>query len=245
MDSQHERYDEVVRNKLNLHRSEKPPMVTTTIQFDLLTNATDSISYAIELLAWPDIRNDERRMKQAILSISQGVELLLKERLRRIHPAFMFEDVDKFPSLDARTVGAERALMRLKSISGYLVRDSDAQLMRDLRRTRNAIEHAEWHTTLAEAKAIVGAALSFAIDFAKSELDRDLSYEFRREDTWGQLLTELHEFAAAHARRLAANAGVDQVNMMTCDVCHHETLDRLEQSCPLCGHWNSDEEVPF
>lgn len=218
-------------------------MAITTIQFDLLTNATDSISYAIELLAWPDIRNDERRMKQAILSISQGVELLLKERLRRVHPAFLFEDIDKFPSLDARTVGAERALVRLKSIAGYEVRDSDKQLMRDLRRTRNAIEHAEWHTTLAEAKAIVGPALSFAIDFAKTELDRDLTYEFRREDTWDQLLAELHEFAAAHARRLASNAGVDQVNLMPCQHCHHETLDRLEQSCPLCGHWNRGTDV--
>lgn len=218
------------------------PMATTNIQFDLLANATDSVSYAIELLAWPDIRNDERRMKQAILSIAQGVELLLKERLRRIHPAFIFEDIDKFPSLDARTVGADRALVRLKSIANYQVRDSDRQLVRDLRRTRNAIEHAEWHTTLAEAKAIVGPALSFAIDFARTELGRDLSYEFRRDDTWDQLLAELHEFASEHARRLAANAGIDQVSLMTCDYCHHETLDQLERSCPLCGHWNSDED---
>ncbi len=217
-------------------------MATAPIQFDLLSNAMDSVSYAVELLAWPDIQNDERRMKQAILSISQGVELLLKERLRRVHPAFMFEDVDKYPSLDARTIGAERALARLKSVANIQVRDSDKQLVRDLKRTRNAIEHAEWHTTLAEAKAIVGPALSFAIDFAKTHLDRDLSYEFRRDSTWDQLLAELHEFSSAHARRLAANAGIDQVSLMTCDHCHHETLDRLEQSCRLCGHWNSDEE---
>lgn len=218
--------------------------MATSIRFDLLANAMDSIAYAIELLAWPDIRRDERRMKQAILSIAQGVELLLKERLRRIHPSLIFEDVDKFPSLDARTVGADRALTRLRNIDNVQIQASDQQLVRDLRRTRNAIEHAEWHTTLPEAKAIVGAALSFAVEFARSELGRDLSYEFRRDDTWDQLLTELREFASAHARRLAVNAGAAPGSLMTCEYCQQDTLDRLERSCPVCGHWNSDEELP-
>jgi hypothetical protein len=218
--------------------------MATTIRFDLLANAMDSIAYAVELLAWPDIRRDERRMKQAILSVAQGVELLLKERLRRIHPSLIFEDVDKFPSLDARTVGADRAVARLRSMPNVEISNSDQQLVRDLRRTRNAIEHAEWHTTLPEAKAIIGPALSFAIDFARAELGRDLSYEFRRDDTWGQLLSELQEFASAHARRLAGRTGATPAGLMTCDHCHQDTLDRLERSCPLCGHWNSNEEIP-
>lgn len=216
----------------------------TTIKFNLLDNAADSIAFAIELLAWPDIQSDERRMKQAILSVAQGVELLLKERLRRVHPALIFEDVDKYPSLDARTVGADRAIARLQSVAGVVVAEADRSLVRDLRRTRNAIEHGEWHTTLKQARSIIGTALSFAIAFAKQELDRDLSYQFRLDDTWDRLVTEAHEFAAAHARRVAAIEGISASAAVPCAHCHQETLDRLERACPLCGHWNSDGDLP-
>lgn len=59
---------------------------STSIQFDLLANAADSLEYAIELLAWKDIASDQRRMKQAIMAVAHGVELLLKERLRHRRP---------------------------------------------------------------------------------------------------------------------------------------------------------------
>ena len=162
----------------------KPLESPATIQFDLLANATDSIQYSIELLAWRDIANDQRRMKQSIMAIAHGVELLLKERLRRVQPALVWEDVDRFPNLDARTVGVDRALARLRSIGGVEISDEDMGLLKSLRRTRNAIEHFEWHTSIQEAKAVVGPALSFALDFANRELQRDLAYEFRRDDTW-------------------------------------------------------------
>ena len=69
------------------------------IEFDLLTNAADSISQAIELLAWRDEADEARRLKQAVLAVAHGVELLLKERLRQVHPVLIWENVDKFPSL--------------------------------------------------------------------------------------------------------------------------------------------------
>ena len=53
------------------------------ISFELVENAVDSVSHAIELMAWKDIAEEGSRLKQAILSVAHGVELLLKERLRR------------------------------------------------------------------------------------------------------------------------------------------------------------------
>jgi len=66
-----------------------------------MTNATDSLSNAVELLALNESRTDHRRLKQAITSCAHCVELLLKERLRRVNPAFVWENVDRYPNLDA------------------------------------------------------------------------------------------------------------------------------------------------
>lgn len=212
---------------------------STSIQFDLLSNAADSLHYAIELLAWRDIASDQRRMKQAIMAVAHGVELLLKERLRRVQPSLIWEDVDRYPNLDARTVGAEKALARLRSIGGLEISADDLVLVKSLRRTRNAIEHFEWHTSIQEAKAVVGPALSFALDFASRELQRDLAYEFRRDDTWDRLVQELTEFGHAHASRLTAMAAVNDGALICCDHCGKWAIPDEESSCLLCGHWNA------
>ena len=111
------------------------------IEFDLLANATDSITQAIELLAWKDEPSDARRLKQAVLAVAHGVELLLKERLRRVHPVLIWENVDRFPSLSARTVTVDTALSRLVRIGGLMSLNDDSELISSLRDTRNAIEH--------------------------------------------------------------------------------------------------------
>jgi len=68
------------------------------IQFDLLANARDSLRQAVALLAWKDIEPADARLKHAITNAARSIELLLKERLRRINPAFVLENVDKYPS---------------------------------------------------------------------------------------------------------------------------------------------------
>lgn len=220
----------------------KPLKPATSIQFDLLSNAADSLQYAIDLLAWKDIASDQRRMKQAIMAVAHGVELLLKERLRQVQPALIWEDVDRYPNLDARTVGAEKALARLRSIGGIEISEEDIALVKSLRRTRNAIEHFEWHTSIQEARSVVGPALSFALDFASRELKRDLAYEFRRDDTWDRFVQELREFGRAHAARLTEQAGVDDGTLICCDHCGQWAIPDAESSCLLCGHWNEGSD---
>ena len=55
----------------------------------------NSLRQAVELLAWKDIGSDHARLKHAIISAAHSTELLLKERLRRVNPAFVWENVDK------------------------------------------------------------------------------------------------------------------------------------------------------
>lgn len=219
------------------------------IEFDLQENAIDSISQAISLLAWKDEPNDARRLKQSVLAVAHGIELLLKERLRRIHPVLIWENVDKFPSLSARTVTVDAALNRLVRIGGLEHLAADSDLISSIRDTRNAIEHYSWTTTKLEADHIVGQALGFALHFARDELGHDFfGYQSRKDDTFEVLLESSPYFAKAFRERYEQSARVKSELNLLCEYCHTLAVNPTTGACRLCGHWNSeylDEDIPF
>ncbi|MCK1408559.1 hypothetical protein [Bradyrhizobium sp. 76] len=178
--------------------------------------------------------SDHARLKHAITNAAHTIELLLKERLRREHPAFIWQNVDKFRSLQALTVTPETAVSRLTTLCNVTFSETDKTSLLALRTTRNAIEHYEWHASEAEAKIIVGNALSFALGFAEEHLGIDLSAEFKNDDTWRMLIEQAHEFAQAHSARIATKAS--DGFLMRCDQCETETVTSAG-SCLLCGHW--------
>lgn len=213
-----------------------------TIEFDLLNNARDSIRQAVELLALKDIGSDHARLKHAITASAHCIELLLKERLRRINPAFVWENVDKYPSLEARTVTVDTAIGRLKFIGNVGFSANDERNLKSLRTTRNAIEHYEWRASEKEAKVIVGNALSFAFAFAHDELKIDLAGDFKTDDTWKMLLEELYEFARSHGARLETRLRTRGEYPQCCDECGELTVPTRGGSCELCGHWQSIDD---
>lgn len=180
------------------------------IEFNLLRNAVDSIERAIDVIAYfDDERDDAKRLKQAVLAAAHGVELLLKERLRRVHPAMIWENVDKYPSPNARTVTVEAAINRLINIAEVQIEESDCNLLRKLRNTRNAIEHYTWSTTKEQADAIVGEALSFAVHFAKDELDFEFfGYGEHRAGPLSALMDSNQAFSEAYFNRQRKQAGI-------------------------------------
>lgn len=228
------------------------------IEFDLLSNARDSIDHAIELVAWGvNVGQPEpRRLKQAIQSIAHGVELLLKERLKQIHPSLLWENVDKYPNLNARTVTAEGAMSRLTNIGGIAFEQRDIELIRSLRATRNAIEHHVWTTTKQEADSIIGKALEFSLHFSKSELGYDFfGYRARKDDSLEALIKSNASLADAMIKRLSPKE-IDSINQpRVCAHCRAKAVDPATSACRLCGHWQPsrgfedfpdfNEEIPF
>ncbi len=69
-------------------KESKENKIINTVQFDLINNAKDSLHHAVNHLT-----NSEGigpgDIKLVIREVSQVVELLFKERLRQIHPAFI------------------------------------------------------------------------------------------------------------------------------------------------------------
>lgn len=208
------------------------------VEFNLLSNATDSIESAIELIAWGNEKVEASRLKQSIQSIAHGIELLLKERLRRVHPALLWENVDKYPNLNARTVNSEVAPVRLINIAGLKFPKEDIELIRSLRATRNAIKHYSWKTTKSEADRIVGQALAFALDFSSKQLQHSyFGYHTRKDDTFNTLVSANTAFATAIEERDKFILNIHERITNTCNFCRSVAIDEKTGACSICGHW--------
>ncbi len=154
----------------------------------------------------------------------------------------MWENIDRYPSLEARTVTVDAAISRLKAIGGISISPDDERTLKSLRTTRNAIEQYEWHASEKEARVIVGNALSFAFGFARDELAVDLAESFKQDDTWSMLRDELYESARIHGARFEARLRAMGEYSQCCDECGELTVPMRGGSCELCGHWQSIDD---
>lgn len=207
------------------------------IEFNLISNAIDSIDHTVELIAYSPGLDESIACKRALQSISHAIELLLKERLRQIHPSLIWENVDRFPDLDSRTVTTEKALVRLERIGGLKFSAKEQNLLRSIRKIRNSIEHYKWSISSEEAQYLIGSSLSFAVSFLKHHLGDDImGYAERDGGVLQDLIDRNKGFAETFERKLQQE--YEAQNSYTCSFC--KTLLKEEDSgaCPKCGHWN-------
>lgn len=216
------------------------------VKFNLVQNARDSLIQAVDVLADPESVSPavERSaiFKRSILCIAHCVELLLKERIRRIHPAFVWEKVDQYPSLEARTITVDTTLHRLERIGNIKLQDGDKKAILSLKKMRNAIEHYEFSISRREADVVIGRVISFAFSFSKHELGIDMEREFRKDDTWRQLIYESYEFAKTHGDRVSSQLWQTGCVADECAECGQETLNLFDETCAFCGHIRLNEE---
>ena len=216
------------------------------IEFNLLNNAVDSLKFAVEVLVSSTIGHslgpDESIYKQAIVSSAHSIELLLKERLRREHPAFIWRNIDKYPSRDAFTVDTEIAVKRLESLANLQFSDADKEIIKNLRTVRNSIEHYEWHTNHDEAKNLIALSMAFAFSFSEHELGTDISETFKEDDTWRTFIEDMYQFAGAYGDRIAQRQRDAGGWTVYCDECQQETVPIGGGVCLLCGHWQDDDD---
>lgn len=225
-------------------------MPGTELQLNLYENAIDSIKHAVE--HYTQDTDEARRYKYTILHLAQGVVLLLKERLRREHPNFVFSNVAR----NSKTVDVETAISRLEQIAavdlGYA-----RNIVKELASLRNRIEHYAVDISKQQADSIIGRTMPFLIAFSQDELDKDFAREIGAE-TWQALLTIETYLASAiraveqrlraegkrsfYCRRCQANTAIEtsygesewEINytVVSCLVCLDEAFIRTE--CREC-----------
>jgi len=145
----------------------------STLAYSLLQNGLDYILSALENLRGES--PTERQLKYAVIHLSAGVELILKERLRLEHWSLIFADSDKatkerFESGDFVSVGFPQLVNRLSSICGVEFDDKDKRVLESLRKMRNCFEHFGIVTSSDAVKSEASMTISIILGFVEREL---------------------------------------------------------------------------
>lgn len=205
------------------------------IRFDLLENAKDSLSHAVEHLINDGSQPSAGDYKRAISDLFHEVELLLKERVKRIHPAFLWKKVEEFGDLDKQTIGVDDAVKRLLVIGKIKLSEKSESTIKRCKRIRNSIEHHSFEISSKEANAIIGSILSFIFIFSENHLNLDLESDFRKDDRW-QCLTEIYEFFDEHSKAIETRLSENHVWALDCPYCGAITFNTNEAACEMCDH---------
>jgi len=207
-------------------------------KFTLLENAADSLKHAIIHID-PIQEGNISNWKRAILDLAHVVEIMFKERLKRVHPSLMWANVDKYPSNSAFSVSSEQAFNRLKKIVGVEFTDQEKTFIEKLRIKRNEIEHFEFNISNDEARMVIGHILSFILHFAQRELDLEWQEKYLDHEKWN-ILREYTEFYKQQLGNVKNRIDDEEIPVISCPSCHNETFGLETEKCLLCNH---EEEV--
>lgn len=146
---------------------------TDDIQFDLLENGLDFVTSGVEHILKDRLTTD---FKYAIIHLAAGVELILKDTLRKEHWSLIFENINTanyslLKSGEFRSVDFESILVRLQNICEIEISEKDISTLKQLRRLRNKIEHFEFSLNTAAIKSLASKVLAFLLNFLHENID--------------------------------------------------------------------------
>jgi hypothetical protein len=220
-----------------------PSVTPEELSFELLENGLDFVLSGLENLA---DETDPRSLKYAVLHLAAGLELILKERLRRHDWRLIFERPDKadealLQSGGFKSVRFETCVERLKTDCGIEIADGDKGKLNALRDRRNRLEHFRLSDSVVAVKAASAEVVGFLVDF----IDEHLRHrDFGPADI--ALLTSIREQlaecqAVVQERWKAIRPQVDAYGeaVLTCPDCLQNAFV-LEPEYPKCLFCRTD-----
>lgn len=206
--------------------------MTSMLKLNLLEN---SRSFLIEALGKALLaEKDTHKWKFAIFNIYQAIEISLKERLRREHPALILDNVDK----GGRTVSPKGAIARLSKLCGVVISPDDFAVIENATRWRNEIVHSEFSLRVIELKAAFSVLFGFLRTFHEVVLKESLS-DHIPENLWKEAL-EIQIYGEELFRRASQqmkDEDIDINNVIACKRCGRKSCVLFETSCRcyVCG----------
>ena len=211
------------------------------IEFLVIENGLDFVLAAVEHLSGNPTARD---LKYAVLDLSAGLELLLKARLQRQHWSLVFQDISKanekaFKSGDFYSVGWKTCIERLEKNCGVKISKRNRNLIENLRKRRNMLEHFGAVDSAIAIKASTAKVLSFIVDFTISQFDSEHFSE--KEDTLlNQIRRKLGEFEHFVGERMKAiQKELDNAEtvIVECPRCVQPTMIIDDGGmCKFCGY---------
>jgi hypothetical protein len=194
---------------------------------EILENALDSLRMAVGHYRDQELETAD---KWAILEMFHAIELLLKERLYREHPLFIYKNIDQKIADDSLTVGLREILGRFANL-GVDIPAQYEKILQDLQKRRNRIEHhrfvpAESH------QHVLGEALKFISYFLEEHLEEELESHLPAvlfEEVKGLVLSyeDLVRRAEAEAKAVLGHFSPKDQSMIEiaeCPECWNRTL---------------------
>lgn len=212
------------------------------IKFTVLENGLDFIYSALNHL-----RDDPRPrdLKYAVLHLSAGVELILKDRLRREHWSLVFDDIDKadlekYSLGDFFGVNLKTSIQRLIKVCGVEIKTGDQQLLSNLKMSRNRLEHFATTDSPIALKASTARVLAFTLDFISTEFDHD---KMERNETSllgeiRELLPKFRQFVENRMREINHILTSNDTPVLDCPRCTQAAMKAEDGiKCYFCGYY--------
>lgn len=212
------------------------------IHFTLLENGLDFIWSAVEHLS---TAASKRELKYASLHLVSGIELVLKERLRREDWKLLFPDPDK--ASEAKYISGNFVSVNFDAlidrVDGWCIpgftKDEELAL-RTVRRQRNRFEHSAANESAAAVIASTAVALGVILDFIRKELSGDdngftVEEQVLLTKIRGKL-AELDTFVQTRLKSIAPDLE-EAYAALPCPACQQDALtidDGVE--CLFCGY---------
>lgn len=227
--------------------SAKPKRETISVKFTLLQNGLDFITEALTKLGK---KHSEHTLKYATLHLSAGIELILKERLRREHWTLIFDKPDlatkvSYDSGNFTSVSFASCIKRLVDICGVAITSKSQNTLKLFRDKRNKIEHFGITDSPEALTASAAYVLNFLVDFINSEFPPDQLTQDNKEEI-SSIQIQLGEFQKFVTKRWKVIQG--KIDTMTqpvveCAGCGQKAaVIEAGVECLFCGRKVSGEE---
>lgn len=226
------------------------------MEYGLVENAMHSLSEAASYYNSADVEARPDRYKFGILLTAHCAELLLKEILLRVHPAFIYSDVDRYrqDSTNDETIGYKMAIKRVKTIAHVNLSVYENHLS-ELGEVRNRLQHFKYEINGEYHKQLMCKSFS-AIDFLLRDVlgekmedySEIMSFEeidILREDeerTKARLADIQKEFQNGNQAKVRIEYERDKYFKVLCPICGQDTLAQHDGQidCLMCGNSFAD-----
>ena len=208
---------------------------TDHVHLNLLENGLDFLLSAAEAVQHAE---SPRNLKDAVLHVANGTELLFKARLAKEDWTLIFANPDdasheKLASEEFRSVDFHRAMERMEKIARIQLERDTTTHLKNLRRFRNKLTHFTGGLEPAQAKSLVAKSMALCIKFCE---DQGIVPE-ESETKLGEIhqnLAELQEFVDERLKTIAEEW--KGAYLVECPECWQEALviDGGEVHCKFC-----------
>lgn len=213
----------------------------------------NAFDFALSALEYISNKHDKSALKYAILHLSSGMEIILKEPLRRKHWAFIFEDVNKanysnYKSGDFQSVKFDTCIKRLENICNIFLSEDKRKILKIFRDKRNKLEHYALSESRESLISSTSKALSILLEFINLHLDPD-SFSTSDEDIYNKIKKGLKDFDQFVSDRLGEiNSKLQEISkeskIIECPFCFQDTMVLDDPpTCLFCYHTDDPETI--